>query len=460
MSHPTRMSALRFSASVGFWQGLRLSVIAVMALLSTHLSVRAEEPTTTSVDRTVTEHITTIHERKVTEIRTESPSIRKAAIFVKNRAEGVDDAKVMVLEDLVVSRLTDSGFSIISREDVLNSVKDFADAGANRGDNTLPGADLDQILSNNTSALRLAQNLGADYVLLASITTFGENTREYDGNGVHTLISEAKMRVSYKLLDATAGGSLTGDVVESVAKERVQKGARVDSDIVNDLLDESAKKLAAVLGQKAEQGRIRTAKNDARLVEFDLACGMADLAVPEIVQNDQGEYQITANKYRVEAMAVTVALDGIVVGTTPGPFQVAPGLHKIRVTREGFKDWEQTINIKEGMRLNVALQLSDAGWVRWRNNAQFLNDLKAETKMTDAQVEAWKGFAKFLEQSGYKVDYKVDDHRDIRSNSGGSDTGPRDERPRNIETPQPPRVVDPEERDGNGPGRPDAPRPR
>ena len=63
----------------------------------------------------------------------------------------------------------------------------------------------------------------------------------------------------------------------------------------------------------------------------------------------------------VQPLDVTVELDGIAIGSAPGTFQAFPGLHKLRLSREGFKDWERTVNIYAGQKLRVALQMSDAG---------------------------------------------------------------------------------------------------
>ena len=52
------------------------------------------------------------------------PSVRNVAIFVKNRAGKQLDDKVGAFEDLVASRITDVGFSVISREDVANAAAD------------------------------------------------------------------------------------------------------------------------------------------------------------------------------------------------------------------------------------------------------------------------------------------------------------------------------------------------
>jgi hypothetical protein len=352
-------------------------------------------------------------------VRADAPA-HTAAIFVKNHADTVPDEKVAALEDLIGSHLADNGFRVIARDDVLNAVSGFADAGANKGDPNLPGATLDKVMSNNTSALRLAQNLNADCILVASITTYGDDEIEYDepDTGVHTKIYEYKLTVSYKLLDTAAGGSLTGGVIESSKKDRAQPGLTIKRDMLNNLMIDAAQKLADAISDKAATGRIAPAPTgQVQPVSFTAVCGMGDLSVPEVTQSPQGEYTVTPNRYKVEAMNVNVALDGVTLGTTPGPFQALPGLHKIRLSRDGFKDWEQTINIRNGLVLNVDLQMTDAGYERWRNTASFLEGLKEDSKLTDARVQEMQGYAKMLEQSGFRIDIRKNINRDEKSDT-------------------------------------------
>jgi hypothetical protein len=334
--------------------------------------------------------------------------IRTVAIFIKNRAKNVDDEKVSALEDLVTSRITDSGFHVLGREDVLNSVATFSSAGANAGDANAAGADLDKILSNNTSALRLAQNMNADYVLVCSITTYGQDVQDFNEGDVHTRVTESTMLVSYKLLDGVMGGSLTGDVITAKVKDMEQPGQTVHRDLVNKLLDQASTKLAAALDAKVRSHRIREGPAaQAKLVDLSIDCTMADLSIPEIVKNDNGDYAPTALRYKLDVMSCTVSLDGVTVGTTPGPFQVLPGLHKIRINRETFKDWEQTINIpRAGLHLDVALTMSPEGYARWQETIGFLQDVKDQAKFADANVKRIEGIAKMFSQSGFKVDVK------------------------------------------------------
>ena len=83
----------------------------------------------------------------------------KTAIFVANRAGPVGDPKVQSLEDYVTSRVTDLGVGVISRETAAQAVAKIDAPGSTNA--------VDTALAQNTTALRLAQTLGADYLLHA-----------------------------------------------------------------------------------------------------------------------------------------------------------------------------------------------------------------------------------------------------------------------------------------------------
>jgi hypothetical protein len=105
------------------------------------------------------------------------------------------------------------------------------------------------------------------------------------------------------------------------------------------------------------------------------------------------------------------------VGTTPATLRLAPGFHKMRLTRPGFRTLEQVINPVAGLKLRPALQMSEAGFARWKENIAFLQSIEVNRKLTDAQVKAAEGFAKMLEQSGYRVDFREDNKIQINGKS-------------------------------------------
>jgi len=269
---------------------------------------------------------------------------------------------------------------------------------------------LDQALSDNTSALRLAQNLGADFILIPSLTTYGTEKKTYNGNGISTVNIIHTLRVSCKIVEAGAGGALKGNTVMATKTIRQSGDLQVDSsEVVNELLDDAAGQLADQLVAAAASLPTDVAKD--KQVSFSIACSMTDIKdQPITVPN----VQVTADKrvvktnapIEVQPLDVTVELDGVAIGSAPGTFQAFPGLHKLRLSREGFKDWERTINVYAGQKLRVALQMSDAGYNRWKDNLAFLQLLQDDQKLTDAEVKRIEGIAKFFSESHYRVDTK------------------------------------------------------
>lgn len=381
--------------------------------------------------------------------------IHKTAIFIENRAGNAFNDKVPVLEDLITSRVTELGFSVLSREALINAFKDYS-AGLNSSDSKAPGSkldqqlgddvyalkmiqaigemffgsfikgipteepkvsvpeappvNLDQQLSRNSSALRLAQMMGADYIIAASITSFGMEKKAFEGYGAKTVNLMHNLRVSYKILEAVQGGSLVADTVKVSKTHRFTEGSHTeDSDMLNELLDEASIKVAESLSKK----RIAPPPPSPDHVEITIACGMQDLAqlpisIPDVRLTKDNTVVIGENTLEVQLLDATVELNGTVIGSAPGTFRALPGLSKIRISREGFRDWERTINVMAGQKLKVALQMNDAGYARWKDNTAFLQKLKNGEKLTDASVKAIEGAAQMLQQSGYKVDVKAD----------------------------------------------------
>lgn len=435
---------------------------------------------------------------------TTAHSPRKVAIFVENRVGPAMNDKVAVLEDFLTSRITEKGFSVISREDAINALKRYTtvgveassqkgininanhesensaavaesaqakvtEAGAAHGKvessskppksasaelvasgaaqiaatgsavdkssgNASASVDLaksdsakiaitpettrlDQALSDNSSALRLAQNLGADYLLVASITSFG--TEKRTDNELKTVNVINTLRVSYKVLEAVQGGSLIGDTVKVSKTTRFTENSQTEnSGIIDDLLDEAATQVAENAGRK--QSTIAAAAVQPKLVDITVSCGMQDLAqlpvsVPDIRVLDNGTLIVSTNHLSIQVLDATVEMDGIAVGSAPGQFKVRSGLSKMRITREGFTPWERTVNCSEGQKFNVALQMSEAGYARWKDNTLFLFGLETGKKLTDATVTVMQGFAQTLRQSGYRVDTKTDIKADIQT---------------------------------------------
>lgn len=361
------------------------------------------------VERKVTETVKTYQQDTPREVQ------RKIAIIVQNRAAAGLNDKVAVLEDLVSSRVAGKGFAVISRDDVTRSMKNYADGKNPNGELT----DLDRSLEDNSSALRLAQNLGADYILVPSIISLGTEKKNYNGNGISTLNISHKLRVSYKIVEASEGGAVRGGAFTSEKNIRQTADMQTeDTDVVNDLLDDAAEQLSDAIVQSAKSLPAEVAKS--AMVSIRVSCTMTDPRQQPILISALG---LTADNHVVltnqpvapQAMDVTVELDGVALGSAPGAFQARPGLHKIRLSREGFDDWARTINIYDGQNLRVALQMSEAGYAKWKDTTDFLATLDANRKLTDAEVKRIEGIAEFFKNSHYRVDTKENVHVTYKS---------------------------------------------
>lgn len=368
---------------------------------------------TTEDGRQVTETTTISKVRQEQAIRQSGPY--KAAIFISNRAGEAFDSKMMALEDLVTARVTDKGMQVLSREVIADAMRAFDPAVASA---PRPADSLDAKLTEQSSVLRLSQGLGADYLLIASVASIGSKERAVNAYGVNTVTKDTTMRVTYKILDGNTGGSITADAIKvTVGTRQTENLAEANDDIYNDLLDQAAVQLADSLSAKIAQRRIAPVSAAGALVNLTINIDAADLFVPDVRIDDDHTIRIGESKLSVSPLQVTVEVDGVAVGTAPGTVQVRPGFSKLRLTREGYRTWERTINAVNGQTLTVAMQMTDATIARWKDATAFMNELKNGAKLTDAQVKVLEGQAQMLRQSGFKVDTKDAPQINIRHNS-------------------------------------------
>jgi len=378
---------------------LAAAVVPVSAQSTVTTESETGAPATTVVTKTYVKDGKTVTERVTTTTQQEREAVSKTykvAVFVSNRAGKEYDEKVTSLEDYVTGQVTDLGVSIISRETAINAVAKIDGAAANATDTAL---------AQGSSAVRLAQTLGADYLLQITLTGFDTSARTIDAYGVKTVNVTDTVRVTYKILDGQTGASLTADTVKvSKVVQQSQTSPSDQFDVLDELLADASKKVAASLKTRIDAGRIGAPSTAAQgLVTVTIQTDAADLTIPDVRIGVENTVTISESKFKVSPLSVTVEVDGIAVGSAPGDIAVKPGLSKLRVTREGFKPWERTVNFMKGQKLTVALQMSDEGYARWKDSTSFLNGLKNGAKLTDGEVKVLEGKAKALEQSGFKV---------------------------------------------------------
>ncbi len=323
-----------------------------------------------------------------------------AAIFVENRAGPAFEDKTGVLEDFLTERFTELGLSVVSREVAIDALEASSESGE---------PDLDRLLSRSTSAQNLARNLEANMILAASITSWGQNRRVYRGHGVETDHTENVLRVTYRIFDSVRGGSLYSDTVRVARTHRNTDELTVtEGDLLNELLDGAALELASLLARRTRERPVEELPERPERAGFRVDIALRNLTVPDVHVDAEGVVTLSNIEHEMSPYGVTVELDGVAVGSAPGALEAWPGLHTLRLSREGFRDWERTVNLYDGLELNVAMEPSEEGLARWRDYTEFLHEIKTGTRLTEAEIEVLKGYARQLQQSGYRIDIRVD----------------------------------------------------
>lgn len=309
-------------------------------------------------------------------VRAEESPMLRAAIFVQNRAGAEFQDQVDVLNDLVGTRLTEKGFSIIDKGVVVSKFRESRESDGRRN----PGSDAPLEAGKkeakvedavaDASALRIAQMIGADYLVIATINSAGRETRNFSGYGTQTQTNIYNLRLALKVLEGNQGGSVYGDTVSVSERIAVGPNLSVEStDLIPKLLDAAARKIAENVSDKVE--RIRSVKvKSVPTVELTINC------------NVEG---------------AVVELDGAAIGSAPGRFYAAPGLHQLRVTKEWLTPWERTVNIFPNQVISVSLELSEQGLGRYATIEQLKADLARNKQLSDVEMkerEAAVGIAK------------------------------------------------------------------
>lgn len=284
----------------------------------------------------------------------------RAALFVQNRAGAQLEPQLDVFGDLVATRLSDAGFEVVRAQDVLDRFAESRGAAeaqelrqsvealqTAKAEGTVDGP------SQEASALRVAQLLEADYLVMASLISLGENRVRTQSYGVPQEVTTTMLRVALRVLEGDRGAQVYGDTV--TASERTFQNAQLQvetGDLVTTLLDRGAAELAVRV--KGSHERIAAAAPSVR----ELATVMVNSSVP----------------------GASVEIGGVVVGTAPGTFQIRPGVHEVRVTREGYATWEKSVAFADGQVLEVPLELSAVGLAR-------KGELEAQERIDDIARE-------------------------------------------------------------------------
>ena len=322
------------------------------------------------------------------------PANPKIAIFVKNqtRVPGMDD-QVDGVRDRIAAELAGAGLIVMDKAEIADGFNRFKVTTAEERAGLVEG------VFTGGSTLRVAQMLGADYVMLVSIIGAGHTSRAAGDKPV-TIFT---VRMSTKVNEAVQGTSVYGANWTSKLPVPGQYTAGADElNYYNDLFDQWASATGEEVAAKAAAWR-RVEPAAATLVEFSVSTTVDEL-IQGLVSGVRAS-NLLLDEMRRLVGGVTVEIDGATVGSTPGTFKATPGLHQMRVTRQWMRPWQQTVNIQPGATFRVALELSDEGLNRYRSLEGFRSAVAI-------------GYAEAAMRKGVKINFDTSAWRDV-GNRGG-----------------------------------------
>ena len=119
------------------------------------------------------------------------------------------------------------------------------------------------MLTNDSSAIRVAQTLGADYVLVCTITSFDNDKQNYHdiSQGIDMVSVTHKLRATFRLLDAVDGGSeVAGVAAASIIDRTDLSGGTEHQNVIDDLTRRrNALNMSDMLAQDARSGLVPSA---------------------------------------------------------------------------------------------------------------------------------------------------------------------------------------------------------
>ena len=296
------------------------------------------------------------------------------AIFVKNHTKtaGMDD-QVDGIRDRLAAEVSGMDFIVMDSAEIGAAFNRYKITTAEERAGLIAG------LFTGGSVTRVAQMLGADYILTASIIGASE-MRRYAGDRGVTIYT---LRMATKVLDATTGGSVYGKNWSN--KRPVPMGNGDDAmNLYDDLIDMWVQDTGADLAAARPRWRAPTAYAGP-MVPFTVTTTIDDMFRP--LETTVDASKPVKEELRVVAGGVTVEVDGAAVGSSGGTFQARPGLHQLRVSRQWMKPWTGTVNIQSGAVFNVALELSDEGFRHYKNK----EELRAELALAYAEAAFRRG---------------------------------------------------------------------
>lgn len=322
-----------------------------------------------------------------------------SSIFIVSRIAdpAIDPLEESAFRDALAAELSSYGFPTAVRGDRFAEEPGAEDTAA-------------------ASPLNQARQAGAGYALVATLRNLNEELRRFSGYDTDTVNHVHSLDFSFRLLRADDGEALRGQSGSVRRTFRTTEGAStVSADATGELIGLAAGRIAGEVAAEIAPDDLAEGEGNADSpVEFRIVPRGIGMTVPEVVRLESGELYVTGEREDIVLDAVTALVDGVVAGTVPGKLLARPGLHQVKLEREGFEDWERPVNVRPDLELSVRMKATDEAIARFREQASFLEGLRTARTLTEAEAEKIRGIARMFEQSGLRYDIRVDTDEAIR----------------------------------------------
>jgi len=314
------------------------------------------------------------------------PELKKVAVFVKNNTKvpGMDDEVDGIRDRLAAAMAEVEGFTVLDSSQIADTFRKYKVTTAEERAGLVSG------IFTGGSVPNVAKMIGCDYIVAASIVGASSMRRNVGG----TLATVFNLRMALKVMDA-GGASVYGIPVKPYTFPATDA---VDDPMnyYNILLDRWATEATVALAAKAPSWR-KPSIADGALVSFQVKTTI-DQTLDELESQTKGAKGEQLAELRKVVGGVTVELDGAVIGSAPNTFKATKGLHQICVKRDWMKPYTATVNIQEGMVLQVALEMSAEGVTKWGT----LEGLRANIAQEYSRAAMLRGVKVNLDSSKWR----------------------------------------------------------
>lgn len=301
----------------------------------------------------------------------EPPQARRCVLAVQNHSIRTPNLPMEALADTLAARLAGGGWTIVNPANVVGAHRNGTATGE-----AIPEA----------SARNLAQLLGADGIITASVQDLSSTTIRLDGKtGAYRL----RAQLAIALADAASGEALCGVEANATATATAQQAEDDADELYERLLHEAAVKCAAAFAQKAAS--VAWNPKPVEIAHVNFTCNIP---------------------------GADVKVDGVAMGTIPAMVPVPKGVHNLVVEYPFCLPYATKAYFVEGQTYNIVLQLDSTGRERFKSEALFAETIDRIRKtgetddyvrraLADGTAQYWKNSAVNIE-SGEVKDLKLD----------------------------------------------------